>query len=193
MRARVKLYRFFSLPPDKRWLFVQALMGLTFTAVALRLAGFQRIVALLRRLTPALSGSAVGQTVSLPMSSEQTLGGDMGKLTVCPTVSDEVKAVTRIRAIYQMVHLAARHCPVTAQCLPQSLVLWWLLRRAGVASELRIGVRKQAGRLEAHAWVELSGWSLNQPGDGQASFTPFDRPIIPVGAKSQVCQETARI
>lgn len=44
-----------------------------------------------------------------------------------------------------------------ATCLRRSLVLWALLERAGVATELRLGFRKTDGVFEAHAWVELDG------------------------------------
>lgn len=41
-----------------------------------------------------------------------------------------------------------------ASCLTQALVLWVLLGRAAVRSEVRIGVAKNGqGQLEAHAWV----------------------------------------
>lgn len=43
-------------------------------------------------------------------------------------------------------------------CLPLAMATQWLLRRHGVATDLRIGVmRDQSRQLEAHAWVELNG------------------------------------
>lgn len=47
--------------------------------------------------------------------------------------------------------------PLPATRLRRSLVLWALLERAGVATELRLGFRKTDGVFEAHAWVELDG------------------------------------
>jgi len=41
-------------------------------------------------------------------------------------------------------------------CLPESLTVWWLLRRRGIQADLRLGVRKLDGRLDGHAWVETS-------------------------------------
>jgi hypothetical protein len=41
-----------------------------------------------------------------------------------------------------------------ATCLTQALVLHILLRREGLQSRIRIGVSKDAGHFEAHAWVE---------------------------------------
>ena len=40
-------------------------------------------------------------------------------------------------------------------------MLWWLLRRRGIAAELRIGARKEFERFEAHAWVEVDSAVLN--------------------------------
>ena len=52
---------------------------------------------------------------------------------------------------------AARRLPGT-RCLPRALALQALLRQAGVASELRIGVAKNPkGSLVAHAWVDCDG------------------------------------
>lgn len=44
------------------------------------------------------------------------------------------------------------------RCLPRALALQALLRQAGIASDLRIGVAKDSrGGLKAHAWVERDG------------------------------------
>lgn len=57
--------------------------------------------------------------------------------------------------------IAGQHGPISATCLRQSLLVYWLLRRRGLAPELKIGVRKQGAALDAHAWVELEGRSLD--------------------------------
>lgn len=45
-----------------------------------------------------------------------------------------------------------------ATCLTQALTLKTLLARRSFASDLRIGVKKDAaGKLEAHAWIEYEG------------------------------------
>ncbi len=61
----------------------------------------------------------------------------------------------------QLAAIAGRHGPVTATCLRQALLVYWLLRRRGLSPELKIGVRKQGDVVEAHAWVELEGRSLD--------------------------------
>jgi hypothetical protein len=43
--------------------------------------------------------------------------------------------------------------PLGFTCLPQSLAMLWLLRRRGVAAELRFGAKLDRHALAAHAWV----------------------------------------
>ncbi len=59
-----------------------------------------------------------------------------------------------------IVDLAARHHLHVMTCLRRALALQWLLRRHGVETALRIGVRKDDRDLEAHAWVEHDGVNL---------------------------------
>ena len=78
-------------------------------------------------------------------------------------------------AAARLVGVAARHAPCRANCLQRSLVLWWALRRLGRPGQLRIGVRKHEGRLEAHAWVEQGGrtFDVTDP----HPYVPFEGPI----------------
>lgn len=71
------------------------------------------------------------------------------------------------------VRRAAQPLPY-ATCLPQSLTLWWLLRRRGVQSQLRLGVRKEGGDLKAHAWVEAGGVALNDRDDVRHRYAAFE-------------------
>lgn len=73
-----------------------------------------------------------------------------------------------------MVNAADRHGMVHPTCLVKSLTLWWLLGRQGITSELRVGVRKQVGNLEAHSWVEREGLALNEPEERHRHYAAFD-------------------
>jgi hypothetical protein len=90
------------------------------------------------------------------------------------------KVVQQARRIARMVKIAASHGPYRATCLPQSLTLWLLLRRRGIASSLRIGVRKEISRLDAHAWVEIDGIVVNDRMDVPDRFVPFAGAILAV-------------
>jgi hypothetical protein len=80
-----------------------------------------------------------------------------------------------IADVVRMVDIAARHSIVKATCLPRSLAVWTLLRRRGIESELRIGVRQNDGTFEAHAWVERDGVVLNDSPDVDQRFAAFER------------------
>ncbi|HSI52903.1 MAG: lasso peptide biosynthesis B2 protein [Ramlibacter sp.] len=77
----------------------------------------------------------------------------------------------------RLVNTAARHVPFGANCLTRSLLLLWLLRRRGIAGDLRIGVRLEQGVLHAHAWVECDGVPVNDNPDVGRDFASFDQPI----------------
>lgn len=66
-------------------------------------------------------------------------------------------AAAEIRRLEALVDMAARNHVYPMTCLRQALTVQWLLARRGIAADLRIGVRRDAGALEAHAWVECAG------------------------------------
>lgn len=63
--------------------------------------------------------------------------------------------------------------PLRGNCLSESLTLQHLLNRSGHACTLRIGARRSATGLEAHAWVELNGIPVNDGADVAERFPPF--------------------
>jgi hypothetical protein len=75
----------------------------------------------------------------------------------------------------RMVRSASRFGPSEATCLAQSLTLWFLLQQQTISSVIKIGVRKKADRLEAHAWVERNGVALNESDAVHEHYAPFDR------------------
>jgi Transglutaminase-like superfamily len=79
-----------------------------------------------------------------------------------------------------LVQAAARYFAGRDSCLSQSLVLWWLLRYRGMAAEVRVGARRHADGLQAHAWVEYRGRVLNDRGDEGSPFVSFDRALVPL-------------
>lgn len=140
----------------ERLLLVQATVALPAVAALIRIKGLRRCQALLARLTPAVNGSG-----------SEACGS----------------AETRARTVVKVVTAAAAHGPYRANCLQQSVTLWWLLRRRGLESELRIGTRKEDGRFGAHAWVEFSGCALNESRDVGVRYTVFEQPINFPGAR----------
>lgn len=87
-------------------------------------------------------------------------------------------AVARWRAA------AARHLILKTNCLDRALTLWWLLRRRGVAADLRIGARKEGGRFEAHAWVEVGRVVLDEASGEGSDFEPFESRFVSAEAQT---------
>lgn len=71
------------------------------------------------------------------------------------------------------VDIASRYCPGGRNCLVRSLALFGVLRRAGVAAVLRVGVGQTAPELQAHAWVEIDGAPVNDRADVALRYAPF--------------------
>jgi hypothetical protein len=149
--------RFWRLSGFERGVVIEATGALFATWLGLRLAGFRRWKRVLAWLSPSANEIAPLQGAS-PKESAQVIA--------------------------RMEAAAARNLFFSTNCLEQSLVLWWLLRRLGIAAELRIGARKEVGRFEAHAWVEADSVVLNDAGAGHRHFVPFDGPISTMEART---------
>jgi hypothetical protein len=66
---------------------------------------------------------------------------------------------------------------VHGNCLVRSMTMWAMLLRRSVKTDLRVGLWKRDGRIQAHAWLEHAGISVNEdPADAQ-TFTPHGEPV----------------
>lgn len=139
-------HRFWGLSAFQRTVVLEAAAALTATYVGLRLAGFRRCKTALERLTRRASLSR-----GLDGGAKARMGVELARM----------QAAT------------ARYLPFRINCLEQSLVLWWLLRRHGLLADLKIGARKEAGRFEAHAWVVFDGGVIGDAGEQHLHFAPF--------------------
>ena len=98
------------------------------------------------------------------------------KMPACPAIT-----LPKIQALGELVNIAARQTLGSRTCLTRSLLLGWLLRRRGVQSQLRIGVRFTQGALDAHAWVECVGVPVNDSSDVSTQFASFGD-LVPLSA-----------
>lgn len=100
---------------------------------------------------------------------------------VAPPAADQPAVVD---SLARLVDIGSKFGPAKPNCLARSLVLWWLLERRGVDSEVRIGVRRsrEHAGMDFHAWVERDGVVLNDAPDIRSQFATFDRAIVPRGA-----------
>lgn len=146
---RRKLRNFLALNPSDRRRLLAALVLLPTAALGLRLFGLTRL----------------NEMASRWFASRQS-------------EAPALDSTARARVIARLVQIAARSGLYRGNCLTQSLTLLWLLQREGIPSELRIGVRKDAGELEAHAWVEVSGIPINDGDDVRTRYRPFDQLVL---------------
>jgi hypothetical protein len=72
---------------------------------------------------------------------------------------------------------AVAACYPNTTCLKKSLILLRLLRKRGIAAELRLGVRKVDDDFSAHAWIECAGRTLL---DGGTAHLYATLPLPPV-------------
>jgi len=140
-----KLAKWRGLSGQERGILLLALVLLPMIAVGLNLAGLRRIRALLACREP-----------------------------LAETQADAEHVLARAAAVARLVAAAARHGPYKAKCLPVALTLAWLLQRQGMTTDLRLGVRKAAARLEAHAWIEFQGIPLIDTPEVHEHFVAFE-------------------
>jgi hypothetical protein len=148
--------RFRRLSAFERGVVLEATGGLLATWIGLRLIGFRRWERVLAVFAPTVNTTGPAQSASVRESA---------------------------LLIGRMQEAASRNLFFHANCLEQSLVLCWLLRRRGIDAVLRIGARKESERFEAHAWVELDSQVLNDASAEHRHFVPFERPILSMEAR----------
>jgi len=139
-----RIRRFSALTRSARGLFLRASLVLPLITISLRWRGFRKTKASLQLFIPLTYGSQNPDTQA------------------------------RAALTAQMVRAAARHGIGDPACLQVSLALWWLLARQGIASDLRVGIRKDEEKFEAHAWVECGGATLNDPEVKHHHYDAFD-------------------
>ena len=73
-------------------------------------------------------------------------------------------------AVARRVGRAAAYTHRPQRGLPRPGTRPGLLRRRGIPASLRIGVRRDAGRIAAHAWIEVAGTPLGEPAAVEERF-----------------------
>lgn len=79
-----------------------------------------------------------------------------------------------IHSLARIIHIAARHNIYEANCLKQSLLLWFILGKRFIFSEIKFGIEKNSdSQFNAHAWVECGGEPLIDSNDAVRKFSVF--------------------
>ena len=72
-----------------------------------------------------------------------------------------------------LVSIAARYGIIRATCLRQALLVFWLLRRRGIQTDLRIGVRREGESIFAHAWLKYGEDVITEGSLVEKNFSVF--------------------
>ena len=129
---------------------------------------FRRAAILLPWLRWSLRWRGYGKTFA---SLQKHVPSATGETANRPGGREEVQAACR------MVIAALRYSLLQYTCLEESLTLWYLLRKQGIPACLRIGVRKEKEKFEAHAWVEHEGEALNQDEAMHQHYAAFEKDL----------------
>jgi hypothetical protein len=86
--------------------------------------------------------------------------------------SGQANSTIKAERLAWIVGVAARRHLWSVSCLEKSLVLEALLVRYGFSPELKIGVRREDGVLQAHAWVEVEGHPVGESPNLHRRFLP---------------------
>lgn len=114
-------------------------------------------------------------SLSLKLRGFQATRGTLQKILSAAAPQPSSDAVSQgVTLTARIVNAADRHGLFPSSCLAKSLTLWWLLGRQGITSSLRIGIRKENEKLQAHAWVEREGIALNEPEERHRHYAAFD-------------------
>lgn len=127
-------------------------------------------------LTRSQPAGALGSAVSgsaRPPSPPSAAGGSP------PADADGARGdragLRRARRLAAAVRRAGRLAPRGPSCLTRSLALKGLLEARGLeGARVRVGVRRDESRFEAHAWVEYAGRILGDPAHGPGDFATLE-------------------
>lgn len=133
----------------------------------LRLSGYERVLAI--KIAFGLIATWAGLRVFGYPSWKSFIDKSAGKKVVEPQMP-----VAKAQQIARLVTSTAQRLLPKTNCLEQSLVILFLLRKRGAPTNLRFGGRKDEGRFEAHAWVEWEGVVLNEDSAIHHHFIPFE-------------------
>jgi hypothetical protein len=136
-----------ELSPLQWWIILIAVFMLPMIALSLRLSGFKQTKNRMSRLIPDRKANILSR-------------------------DDEL---SRAQLISRAVVIAGNHGVYRANCLKQALLLWWLLARRGILSELKLGTQKiPQDTFSAHAWVEYRGNVLIGESNIEDRFLAFE-------------------
>ncbi|MGA2713903.1 MAG: lasso peptide biosynthesis B2 protein [Bryobacteraceae bacterium] len=85
-------------------------------------------------------------------------------------------ATVEIRTARRAQRRVARATGLLGSCLVRSMTLWAMLLRRGLETNLRVGFRKRAGKIQGHAWVEHDAAPVNESESETSTFVVYEQP-----------------
>ena len=148
-----------GLSLSERWFALRSIILLHLISISIRWFGFTAVYRWMdhRLKISAAGGPAIIRSYSASMVSDQA--ARLGELVGIGN---------------------RRFKPLMVSCLPESLTVWWFLRRKGIDAHLRLGVRKvdsvvpNRSNLDGHAWVEVDNRVVSGDPDLAGQFTPMN-------------------
>ncbi len=141
-----RLKQFQKLSINEKKVLCLSMLSLPIIAVLLHTLGFNKTKSFLSRFIP------VETSLRVPQKEE----------------------MLEIYSIANSIHIASRHNIYKANCLKQALLLWFVLGRKSIYSEIKIGIQKEdESTFGAHAWVECNGEPLIDSQDTIENFSTF--------------------
>ncbi len=86
----------------------------------------------------------------------------------------QTSSMPRCIRLIQITEMAARNHLWPMNCLRRCLSQQRMLSRRSIGSQLHIGVKKTENRLEAHAWLSLNGYILNDTPDVTERYSELE-------------------
>jgi hypothetical protein len=141
-----------QLSPGERGLLLQSIFLLPAIRLALSIFGYPRTKRILEKT-----------------SAYRKKRGDSSAVDPRDTVSSTGKIVA----------IAGAHGLSRATCLHKALLVWGLLQKKGIDTEIRFGSRFDDGKFQAHAWVEYLGKPVFGGENSPTDFGAFTSDLPP--------------
>jgi hypothetical protein len=76
-----------------------------------------------------------------------------------------------VNPIFKKIRKSKYHL---SNCLSSSILLWWILKKQGLDTQIIIGTQKNNGKFKAHAWVEYNYFPLNENKAIRDAYSVFE-------------------
>ena len=88
---------------------------------------------------------------------------------------ENIEEVRKVKMLVNPIFKRIKRSKYTwSNCFSSSIVLWFVLKKEGLAPSIIIGTKKEEDMFKAHAWVELNQFPVNENYKISKSYSTFD-------------------